>query len=84
MKEIDKLARDYVKTLPAISYKSVYDFGNQNIKAFTEGYKLSNEKIKTLLEEISLINESVNFSSHNQMKEAITDTISIIHAFLIN
>ena len=31
-------AKAYVKTLPGINYKSLYDFGTQNIAAYTKGY----------------------------------------------
>lgn len=37
--EIERMARDYVKKLPAINYKSAYDFGIQNISAFKYGFK---------------------------------------------
>lgn len=36
--EIRAEAKSYVKTLPALNYKSAYDFGMQNITAFENGY----------------------------------------------
>lgn len=50
--DINKAARDYVKTLPAINYRSAYDFGTQNITAFTKGYLKCREQNKQLLDEI--------------------------------
>lgn len=35
--EIEKAARAYIKTLPALNYKSAYDFGAQNMEAFKRG-----------------------------------------------
>ena len=52
--EIEKLARQYVKTLPAINYKSAYDFGMQNITAYTNGF---NEAIKLQQASQSIYNE---------------------------
>lgn len=56
---INKAARDYVKTLPALNYRSAYDFGIQNINAFTigalhqESAKNSEiEKLNTIIDEL--------------------------------
>jgi hypothetical protein len=34
---LDVAARDYVKSLSGINYKSLYDFGTQNMEAFKKG-----------------------------------------------
>lgn len=44
VQSVEEAGRSYVKTLPALNYKSAYDFGMQNIKAFKEGAKWQEEK----------------------------------------
>lgn len=35
--QIEKSAKEYIKTLQAINYRTLYHFGTQNIEAFTKG-----------------------------------------------
>ncbi len=34
---VDVAAREYVSTLPGVEYRSLYDFGKQNMEAFKKG-----------------------------------------------